>query len=121
MNDDPMETAGAYEARAERARQRLADNLRDMTNIGGKMLKRTRRLGIGMLIGLGALGLVVLVASRLRRRRLPKIPLSRYLKGEPSFIKQALSRILLSALSVLAGRIAQRLPLPAPPPQSPAE
>ena len=121
MNDDPMEQVSAQEARAERARQRLADNLRDISSVGGKMLRRTKRMGLGVLIGMGALGLIVLAVSLFRRRRPLKNPLSRYLRSEPSFLKQALSRILLSALGILASRVAQRLPLPAPPPESPAD
>lgn len=115
MNDDVKEAeASTYEARAERARQRLSENLRDMTSIGEKMIRRTGRAGAGALIGLGALGLIVFIASRFRRRRAPQNPFARYLPKEPSFFKQALRSVVLSALGVLATRIAQRLPLPAP-------
>jgi len=118
MNDDPIEDAATYEARARRARQGLADSLRDMTNVGGKVLRRTGRVGLGALIGLAFLGTVALVV-RSRRRRLPRNVLQRYLKKEPSFIGQAVRSVVLSMLSVLASRIARRLPLPAP--REPAE
>ncbi|HVJ17098.1 MAG TPA: hypothetical protein VM686_16770 [Polyangiaceae bacterium] len=119
MNDDPIDDASTYEAQAERARRRLADNLRNMTDVGEKMLRRTGRIGGGILIGLGALGFAALIVSRLRRRRRAKNLLSRYLPGEQSFFKQALRSVLLSVVSVLGARVAQRLPLPLP--RTPAE
>ena len=123
MKDDPMDETTTYEARAARARQNLSDNLRDITDVGGEMLRRTKRLGASALFGLAglaALGMIALVASRFRRRTL-KQELERYLPAEPSFLKQALRSVALSMLSVLASRVARRLPLPASTARVPAE
>jgi hypothetical protein len=119
MNDDPMDDASTYEAQAERARRRLADNLRDMTDVGGKMLRRTGRIGAGALIGLGVLGCAMLITARFRRRRSLGNLLKRYVPVEQSFLRQALRSVLLSVVSVLGARVAQRLPLPLP--RTPAE
>lgn len=110
MKDAETET---YEARAARARQRLSENLRDMTNVGESMIKRTGRAGLGAIIGVGVLGLIVVAASAFRRPRRPVSPFVRYSPtGEPSFLRQALRGVALSMLGVLAGRVAQSLPLP---------
>ena len=120
MNDhDPTNAkTERNEARADRARQRLADDLRDMTQVGQAMLKRTGRLGLGALVGVAALGLIALGVAIFRRRR---NPLSRYmLAKEPSFFNQAVRTVVLSLLGVFATRIARRLPLPVGP-AAPAE
>ncbi|HEV8245601.1 MAG TPA: hypothetical protein VGP93_07525 [Polyangiaceae bacterium] len=100
------------EARANRARQRLSEDLRDMTQVGQAMIKKTGRIGTGALIGLGAIGLILLTASMFRKKPI-RNPLERYVRPrEPSFLRQATRTIVLSALGVLATRVAQRLPLP---------
>ncbi len=105
--------ASNYEARANRARQRLTEDLRDMTQIGQNMLKKTGRVGLGALIGLGALGAILVTASLFKNKRRARAYPRFALPKEPSFFKQAIRSVVLSALGVIATRIAQRLPLPA--------
>ncbi len=116
MNESDVKRteASTNEARANRARQRLADDLRDMTQVGQSMIKKTGRIGVGALVGIGALGLIMLTASLFKKRRpSAQRAFSRWAQPkEPSFFKQAIRSIVLSALGVLATRIAQRLPLP---------
>jgi hypothetical protein len=124
MNDSDVKEVetNTNEARANRARQRLADDLRGITQAGQAMMKKTGRVGVGALIGLGALGLIMLTASLFKRKRRARNSFARYMQPkEPSFFKQAIRSVVLSALGVLATRIAQRLPLPAPPVAPPAE
>ena len=116
MNDRMKEAeTSTYEAPAARARQRLAENLRDLTDVGQNMIKRSGRVGVGAVVGLGALGVIMMTLSLFRRTRRP-LRIGGYLPPrtvhEPSFIGQAARTILLSILGVLASRVAQRLPLP---------
>jgi hypothetical protein len=98
-------------SRAESARARLAQDLREMSRVGERMMERTGKVGKNVLIGAGVLGILGIGALLFRKRR-PQPFRLRGLRPERSFIGEALRSIVLSTLGVLAARAAQRIPLP---------
>jgi hypothetical protein len=114
MNEDDNDPAHAFRAQANRARERLGDDLRDMSTVSKTFLQRTSRTGTYVLVGVGTLLVFALVSGRRRRR-------PRSSPREPSFLGQAFRTVLLSALGTVASRMARRLPLPLPPSSEPAE
>lgn len=98
-------------SRAESARARLAQDLREMSRVGERMIQRTGKVGKNVLIGVGLLGVLGISALLFRRRRPQPFRLPG-LRPERSFIGEAIRSIVLSTLGVLAARAAQRIPLP---------
>ena len=98
--------------RAEQARARLIQDIKQIKQMGGHMIEKTESAihKAPVLLGLGAVGValvgVAVFASRRSPQRLPFFP---GLARERSFLAEAARGAALSALSILSGRITQRL------------
>lgn len=104
--------------RAEQARERLLNDLRQIKKMGTRMIDHTETAihKAPVLLGLGALGVALVGAAIFASRR----PTLRFpaLARERSFLAEAARSAALSALGILSGRITQRLLTAAMPDQS---
>ena len=111
MKESEQYGTGNDVSRAESARARLANDLREMSRVGERMMQRTGKVGKNVLIGVGMLG-VLGIGALLFRRRSPEPFRLRGARPERSFLGEAIRSIVLSTLGVIAARAAQRIPLP---------
>lgn len=99
--------------RADRARKRLSQDLGKLSRTAEAMsarAKTTLKYAIPIAIGVAVVGLIAGALMRSRSRppyvRMPRV------EQRPSWLAEALRTASLSAVSVLASRIAQQVPLP---------
>lgn len=96
--------------RAELARAHLARDLTTVVRTGQRLVRRGKsalRKAVPLTIALAALGLMIAAAIAPRRRRgFPE-------RRRPLF-GELVRRAAFSAIGVLAGRLARRVPLPSP-------
>jgi len=94
--------------RADVARENLLKDIRKLKEMGGNMVQKTETAlsRAPVVIGVGAAG-IALVGLVVWATRRPK-PLLERLTQQRSFVGEALRGAALSALSVLAQRVAQR-------------
>ncbi len=104
-----IDSADADTRRANQARAKLIEDIREIKKMGDNMVQKTETAihKAPLLIGIGAVGLALVgaavFASRSASSRRPRIA------RERSFFAEAARSAALSALGILSGRITQRL------------
>jgi hypothetical protein len=103
-----IDSADADTRRANQARAKLIEDIRQLKKMGDNMVQKTETAihKAPVFIGLGAVGLVLVGAAVFAARsgsRRPRI------SRERSFLAEAARSAALSALGILSGRITQRL------------
>jgi hypothetical protein len=99
--------------RVEAARQSLSQDIKNLGQAGGAMVKRGEKImhaALPIAAVIGVFGLIVL-GSRLLARR--PVPMYRPVRTR-SFLSEALRNAALSAVGALAARLARRVLLPEP-------
>lgn len=106
-----MDTSISDIRRADEARAKLLSDLREIKQMGNKMIDKTETAihKTPTLLGLGAVGVALVGIAIFAGRRKPRPLFSGLVPQERSFLAEAARSAALSALGVLTGRVTQRL------------